>query len=168
MLSWLWDALFRAEVAVRDDTFSVSATDLGSVAEQLRTLQRTVESAKQALATTEESTRTFYQSIESLLMETHDATDKHAEVSPHSAELQGIRAVLEEQRSTVMKAMVKQKSTVEDRLFRAQVQLRALEKLEKSVEASARHLDDQSLHAGHVAFPSPVAPQFSSSAEEGK
>ena len=59
-----------------------------------------------------------------------------------------------------MAAMLKQKDAVEVRLFRAQVQLRTLEKQKRMIEASARQLDHPSLHTGHVTFPTPVTSEF--------
>lgn len=163
MLAWLWDAFFGEEAAESDDTVGVSVADLSTVTQDMRALQSTVSSAKESLAATEKNARLFYQSIEALLIETYDATSPNAHVSPDSDELRAMRADLEEQRSLVMMAMLKQKDAIELRLFRAQMQLRMLEKQKQNIEASARDLDNAALQPGHVAFPAPVTPEFSTS-----
>lgn len=168
MLSWIWDTLFGSEAEEHDDTVGVSMADLTTITNEMRALQSTIDSAKASLATTEKNTRLFYQSIEGLLMETYDVVDETATVSPNTVELEEMRETLEEQRFNVLAAMMKQKDAVDTRLFRAQMQLRIFEKQKKSVEASARELDDPSFRAGHVAFPLPVVSEFSTTTEEQK
>lgn len=160
MLSWLWDALFGEDVDECDDMVGVSMAGLQTTADEMRTLQDTISAAKESLAATEKNARLFYQSIEVLIMETYDVAGDNAETSSDTMELHEMRVALKEQRSTVMAAMLKQKDAVEVRLFRAQVQLRTLEKQKRMIEASARKLDHPSLHTGHVTFPTPVTSEF--------
>jgi chromosome segregation ATPase len=168
MLSWLWDTLFGDDVEEYDDTVSVSMANINSIAADMSTLQHTIAAAKESLAATEKNTRLFYQSIEALMMESFDTTNEGAEVSPESDGLHEMRAALEEQRSTIVASMIKQKDAVEARLFRAQVQLHTLGKQKKCVEASARQLDNPLLHCGHVTYPAPVTLEFSTNADDQK
>lgn len=168
MFSWIWDALFGENVEEHDDTVGVSMADLHTITSDMLALKSAIDAAKASLATTEKNTRLFYQSIEGLLMETYDATEDNVHVSPDTDELQEMRDSLEEQRFDVLSAMVKQKDAVDTRLFHAQMQLRILEKQKKSIEASARELDDSSLRTGHVAFPAPVVSEFYTTEDQQK
>ncbi|KPA82191.1 hypothetical protein ABB37_03313 [Leptomonas pyrrhocoris] len=168
MFSWLWETVFGDEVEEHDDTVAVSMAELRTISEDILNLRRSIEDAQESLAAAEENTKLFYQSIESLLMETYDAMSDHAELSPETTELQAMRAALEDQRAVIMETMVTQKDDVEARLFRSEMQLLLLEQQKTSLEASARHLDVPSVHIGHVTFPAPVATEYCSSTEESK
>ncbi|KAK7200811.1 hypothetical protein NESM_000139500 [Novymonas esmeraldas] len=163
MLSWIWGTLFGDDAAEQDDdeTVRISMSDLRSITAEIDTLQQSVRAASESLASSDKNTLLFCQSIEALLLETFDAPAGHPSTSsPETAQLQEMRAGLEEERAAVTASLTRQRELTETRLFRAQMQIRALEKQRENLEAAVQQLDNPQHRTGRVVFPVVESPEF--------
>lgn len=168
MLAWIWGTIFGGYAPDDDDdTVRVSMTDLRAITSETESLQRPVATATNALRATDKNATLFLQSIESLLMKSFDAGSASAETSPDSLQLQEMRASLEEQRATVLASLVRQREALEERLFRAQVQLVTLERQRQGAVSAAQACEDPSRRSGQVLFPAPEAPVFQLTSQSG-
>ncbi|KAG5468208.1 hypothetical protein LSCM1_02184 [Leishmania martiniquensis] len=169
MLPWIRSALFGdGSPHHEENTTHVAIADLRAITAEIDTLQRSVEATAQALASTNENAKLFLQSIEALLLETFDSASDAAETSPETTQVLEIRASLQEERATLIKTLLQERELIEMRLFRAQLQLRALERQREIVAAAVEGLDNPSSRAASVVFPAAEAPQFLPTALERK